>query len=372
MTRLVCEVAALSDSINKAAKVAPTRGDAFLRANGLVIKTDGAGNASLQATDLLIFYAEALSVNDASGPSSTWRIPSSLATSLMTSLAAKNVKECALDDSIEPGRLMLTAGKTKARVALLPMAGYPTWELFDSSDFIHVTGLGPRIRSVEWAINPGMPGLGGVLIKGPHVIAIDRFRIARARLDDHAGFDQAVAVPSGALGRILPYNGDVAMAVTEGALLLMPDEYTQVRAITMNNEYPAVERVIDREWPYKSTFTKSEFLGILSSSMSFIGNERNPRATMYVGKGAITINIGNPELGAILDTISVTGDAENHARMSGTYQPQFLRDAVSNCPDASVTMHYIMGEKVQDKMLKFTNADNSYEAVVAAIGESRS
>ena len=79
MTKVVFENATIRDVIGKAARVAPTKGSAFEKSNGLLMEVDPDGpEVVLRATNLEIFYMEIADVVSIEGPARTWRLPATV------------------------------------------------------------------------------------------------------------------------------------------------------------------------------------------------------------------------------------------------------------------------------------------------------
>lgn len=364
MTKAVFETAALADAIKKASRIAPSRGQAFDKANGIVMVVDPAsGMVIVKATDLLVFSMEWISTLEAEGEPVAWRVPSRVFSAVIAGLPIGTDKTVTLEEK-QTGRLTMlhmTAGRTRAKFNLQMMDYYPVWDPFDPADLKEVDDLGGRIKMAEWAAAKGdEPPLSGVHFNGQHVIACDRYRLAVVDMPiPH--LDEPVTVPAGMLGTILKQTGEVHIGIKDGFLLMMPDETTQVKAVVFGVEYPPVERIKVRDHPAHVRVRKAPLLDIMQRASTFAGTDRFPILRLFFGKEEIAAMMDTREVGTLADLIEVPGYCD-HPRHEIKFTPSNIIEAVEAAPNDEITIGYDPGNS-----MKFLHIDggSGYETWIA-------
>lgn len=364
MTKVVFETAALADAIKKANRIAPSRGQAFDKANGIVMIADPvSGMVIVKATNLLVFSMEWLSTLEAEGEPVAWRVPSRVFSAVIAGLPIGTGKSVTLEEK-QTGRikmLHLTAGKTRAKFNLQMMDYYPEWDPFDPADLKEVDNLGGRIKMAEWAVmKADEPPLSGIHFDGQHVIACDRYRLAVVDMPiPH--LDEPVTVPGGMLSGILKQTGEVHIGIKDGFFLMMPDETTQIKAVVYGVEYPPVERIKVRDHPQHVTLRKGPLLEIMQRASTFAGNDRYPILRLFFGQEEVAAMMDTREVGTLADLIEVPGYCV-HSRHEVKLTPSNIIEAVEAAPNDEITIGYDTGNS-----MKFLHIDggSGYETWVA-------
>ena len=364
MTKVTFETATLADAIKKADRVAPGKGKAFDEAGGIVMELLPDQNlVALRATNQEIFYREWITAEielgeGVEGPVS-WRLPNMMVTPVITSLpigTGKTVtfteKESGVNNYIE-----FKSGRTKGKFNLMDMSYYPDWSVFDPDGLVQVADLGGRLSQVEWAVSKDTPPMTGVNFNGTAVRATDKYRLAQVPLEvPGLDEDNMVTVPGGMLGSILKQTGEVMVGFTEHQMLLMPNESTQIRLVLIGGQYPPVERVMKRDHTESVSFKKAELLEVVNRAIIAAGGDRLPTLKMYLGGELINVLVKS-ETSSILDAIEVPG-ACLHDRIEIMFTPKNIIDAISNAPNETVTMHYLL----TDNKIVRIDGGTGYEA----------
>lgn len=362
MTTIVFETATFADAIKQAAKVAPSKGNAFDKAAGIVIEYSSDTNTvTVRCTDLRIFRTEWLDFVSAEGPSATWRIPSALFAQVVGTLAIGSGQQVILQDvTSDKGhtQLTLSANRTRAKFNLMETDHYPLWYPFDPANLIRAENLGGRIAQVEWAAakSDATPTIEGVHFDGERALATDRYRLACAALSI-PDLPAPVTVPAGILGSILKQTGEVKIGVTEHQLLIMPDDATQICAILYDGDYPNVDRIMRRDYPNTIKVRKAPLLEVMSRAAGFAGNDRFPALKCFFGAEEIAFMMNNEEIGLLGDVVEVPGFA-THARREIVFTAKNFVDAVANCPNEELEIFYD-AEKMQQIM--YINGGSGFE-----------
>lgn len=343
MTKVIFETASVADAIKKADQVAPGRGQAFDKASGIVIEVtpDDPIPVVIRATNLDVFHMEWVGVESVTGEAVTWRIPSKILAQVIASLPIGTGKTVTFEQKAAEHYpyVLVTSGRVKARFNLMDVSYYPLWDAFDPDELVPVNNLGGRIAQVEWAAEKTSLPLCGVYLDGEYALATDKYKLARAPLKVPLGDRNGIIVPSGILGQILKQTGEVKMGVTSNQVLLMPDEYTQVRAVIYDAEYPGTGRITGREYPTSVKVKKAELLEVINRATVFAGSDRLPTLRLFVGKEEIAAMMANAEVGHLGDVLEVPGQCE-HERVEIKFTPKNITEAINNAPNADIEIKY--------------------------------
>lgn len=342
MTKLTFETATLADAIKKAEKVAPSRGQAFDKAAGIIMEVDPQSPVPVvvKATNLEVFWMEWISALEADGPETTWRLPSKLLAGIIGSLPLGTGRTVTMQEMVDGAsrQIILTSGRTKSRLNLFDHEYYPVWSAFDPDDLIQANDLGGRIAQVEWAAAKAEPPISGVHLDGEHVVATDRYRLCRVPLSV-PDLEQPVTVPAGVLAGLIQQTGETNIAVTGEQLLVMPDEHRQIRTVLFGQDYPSLKKIMSREYDNKVKFKKTGLLELINRALNFVGSDRFPTLRLYLGKEEIAVIMGHPELGQLNDILEVPGYCD-HGRVEVKFSPRNIMDALTNAPNDEVELHY--------------------------------
>lgn len=368
-TTVAFEPASLSDAIKKAAKVAPSKaGSAFDKAAGIVMDVypDDEVKVVIRATNEEIFYSEAVSVMDASGPTVRWRISSMLLAHVAGALPTGSNKVARLTQ--DGSTVVLTCNRMKVVLPLINPEYYPHWDSFDGSQLTQVQDLGSKLQRVEWATSgDNQPPMCGVYLDGEYAMSTDRYRIARVpcKMD----IPHSVIIPPGISG-IIRQMGDTGVGVEGTNLLLAPDEYTQIRTVIFDAAFPPVNAILDANspdsYPQKVEISKELLAAYVNNALPFAGAERNPQVKTIWGKGevAVFLNGGEMAKSALFgDVIEVPGQI-NHKRTTIIFSPKNLLPAINNAPSSKITIYYTDDGAYRPVLI---DGGNGYTAVVIPV-----
>jgi DNA polymerase III sliding clamp (beta) subunit (PCNA family) len=342
MTKIEFEVAAIADAVKKAARIAPTKGNAFDKAAGLLFDIDPEVDltVALKSTDLNIFSIEWVDPIEIEGDATRWRVPSAIFAQAISGLQIGSGRTLILEEKLTGNNmaLHLTCGRLKAKFNLMDASFYPDWPIFDPASLITLNDLGGRISQVEWAADKSMPPLSGIHFDGKKIVSTDRYRLASAPMEV-PNLSEAVTVPAGLLGQILRQTGEVQFGLDDHHMLLMPDEHTQLRAILYGEEYPQVERVMRRDQPASFKARKTAMLEVISRASAFSGSERFPLLKVFIGREEFAVMMENLEVGLLGDVVEIPGYA-NHSRVQIFFSPTNLTEGINACPSDEIEFFY--------------------------------
>lgn len=334
--KVTFENATIADSVAKSARVAPTKGEAFDKASGILMDLDPVENTvTLRSTNLQVYYLEVVDAIEVDSKA-TWRFQAQILSQVLGKLPIGTDKTVTFE---QVGReIHMKSGRTSAKFRLNDVSDFPTWEPYDPNLLEMVPDLGARIQQVEWAAadNPEL-SFAGIHLDGEHIIATDRFRLARVPCEATPIY-KPVTIPAGILKPVLSNLRDVAIGISEGQFLLMPDVATQIYTPIYAHEYPNVGKALDQEWPNKVAVRKAALIEIIERAIIFAQRDRSPKLTVIIGKGEIAVMCTDVELGLLGDAITVEG--ADHPRKHFHFTPKNLTDALAAAPSELIDLYY--------------------------------
>lgn len=339
MTKIVFENATIADAIKAADMVAPSKGQAFDKAAGIVLDIDPfQGTVVVRSTNMDVYRMAWIDAVEMEGDPVSWRFPSMVFAKHMASLPIGSGKTVTFFDVEKQVRV--ESGRTKARFNTLAIEYYPIWAAFDPDNLQPVTDLGGRIAQVAWACDKALAPLNGVHFDGELAVATDKYRLAAVPVTiPH--LSEPITVPGGILNGVLKQTGEVLAGVDGSQLLLMPDEHTQLRCVIYGEEYLNVRRIIEgnRDYPQIVKVKKQTLLEVINRTMNFVGTDRFPTLRMFVGNEELAFMMQEREQGMIGDVVEVPGQAV-HDRVEIKMTPKNLMDALTNAPNDEVEIYY--------------------------------
>lgn len=361
---LTFENATIQDAISKAAKIAPSRGEAFDKANGLLITVED-GQVNLRATDMLVFYHEVVDALSIEGEGE-WRVPAQLFGDFMAKLNIGSGKTIKLEQDAHVIRA--TSGRTRATFRMQDTTYYPSWEPFDPADMSEISNLGDRINMVSWAANTDpQPPLNALYFDGTRVMATNRICLAVAPCLAPA-LDQPVMVPKVVFGGLTANLKETAIAVDGGHMLLMPDDTTQVKVVTYAGTYPPVDKIMKRDHPQHFKVTKTEMIEVIERAMVFSGDSRTPLMELYIGEEEVAVFMKDQDQNTLGDILEVPGEAL-HERCKLEFTPNNILNALRNAPNEQITFGY---DPTKPRTILHIDGGSGYEVWVAARSDAES
>lgn len=338
-TVVVFEAGTIGDAIKKASGVAPTKvGSAFDKAAGVLLEIIPGSDAPciVRATDTELFYTESVDVVRAEGDPVLWRLPSQLTAQILSNLAARGNVTFTQETNSE---VLITCGRMKARMVMMDSSQYPRWDIANLDDLREAPDFGSSIKRVEWASSKSGPSpLNGIHLDGEFIIATDRYRIAKipCKIDLPNG---PVTIPAGTIGNLLKPVGDVSIGVEGTLFVIMPDEWTQIKTVTIAEKFPDIGKIFGIIYEQTVRVPKAEFIDRVNKAAAFAGADRAPIVTLIIGLGELAIMLRNREVGVFGDVIEIPGEAD-HPRVKIDITPGMLTSGLSNAPGNTVTFKY--------------------------------
>lgn len=335
--KAVFENATISDAIQKSARVAPTKGEAFDKASGILMTLDPTENTiTLRSTNLDVFYMEVVDAIEVEGEA-TWRLNAQILSEVMAKLPLGSGKTVSLEQV--GGEVILKSNRTTAKFRMMDSSYYPEWDSFDPEALDIVENFGERIKQVEWAaLMDHDVAYSGIHLDGEYATATDRYRLAMVECEAEPVY-KPITIPAGILKPVLAGMKDVAIGIDQGSFLLMPTPTVQIKTRIYDKEYPNVAALMNRDWPTSVKFKKQRVLEIIERAVIFSKRDRSPKLTFFIGKGSISVMCADADLGLLGDGIDLDEGAE-HKVAKFQFTPKNLEEALQNAPSAEVEFYY--------------------------------
>lgn len=339
MTRVVFETASLADAVREAAIVAPTRGEAFDKAAGIVLEIRD-GQCIVKATDHRLWYMQWITPLEIDGPPVRWRLSSKVFSDVVTKLPMTSATRFILES--DRSSVKMVHGKKRGSFQLIPMDNYDLWPPFDPDSLTEVDQMAQRISQVEWAASAKInPPYSGIHFTGEAIVATDRQKFATAPLKVD-GLKEPVTVPAGLLGRVIKSTDTPRVGADENQMLIMPDPHTQIAAAIFGVGYPPIERVMKRERPQYVKVNKAYLLDAMQVALAFAEGDRQPIMRTFWGMEAVAVMLQGTESGHLGDEIDVPGQAD-HPRVEVKFDPDYIMPALEHCQTTEITIGYDPG-----------------------------
>lgn len=340
MTKVTFETASLADALKEAASVAPTRGESFDKAAGIILEIEE-GAVVVKTTDLRLWYTQWITPIEVDGPPIKWRFGSKIFSDVITKLPMGSHTRLVLEQV--GGQVKMTHGRKRGVFNLIPVDDYPDWMAFDPDDLVEVPNLAQSISRVEWAASrANNPPFTGVHFTGEALVATDRSKFATIPLELE-GLDEPFTIPAGLLNRVVKPTDSVKIRRDDNKLFVMPDEYTQIMCTIYGLDYPNVSRVMVRDRSEYVKLSKSLLLDAMNVAVSFSDGERLPIMRTFWGEEEIAVMLENTQEGHLGDVIDIPGYA-NHARVEIKFAPDNIMTALDRCQTSEITIGYDPGK----------------------------
>jgi DNA polymerase III sliding clamp (beta) subunit (PCNA family) len=340
-TTILFDTATLADAVSKASRVAPTKGKAFDRSAGLLFEVNpDTLEVVLKATNEDVTYRQTLHANSGTGDVATWRIPSSMLTSIITSLPMGSGSMVTLIDRGDQA-IRLTCGRVKVRLATLNTEGFPRIEESDPSGMRPANEMAAKVVQVAWSVGKqeGHP-LSGVHLDGKRLIGCDGTTVATVPCD--VPLDDPVTVPLWLLAPLLKQASDIKVKASDKKLHIMLDAETATTSALLEAKYPNVDGVMRTDFTGSLEVNKSVFMDSLNRMLGLGKEDRVVSVRVEVnGTGLlkmVTFDMEIEGVGRMMDSIDVTTDYADIFEI--LFNPQTLQKAVDACRGDMVTIEF--------------------------------
>ena len=299
--KLTLDTATFSAAIDRAAKVAPTKGPHKDLAAGILLQPAGA-YLLVKATDTEVTIIEKVHMPrtpelEEDEELHSWRLPAGLLAPFVASLDPQGKIEIA---DVENNRVQIAHESTKITLSKLDPDTFPEIPTYPPDDMQVIPDLARKIRSVVWARHRDVAPFSGVHFNGNRVTACDKESLGEIEAD--VDFGDGMTVPMSAVASALG-DGDIKLKTEGDRLVLMPYEDVQITTTIFAAAYPPLDHLRTQTF---SGITKIEIdpqaLSERLQRMMVLTNDREfPLARLVVEQKQIIITMSVPETGDMED-----------------------------------------------------------------------
>lgn len=372
MTSVTLEVAAFADAVQQASRISPTsRGIAWDKLHGILLSVQPGDTypVVIRTGNLDVYRAEWLSALSCEGEPVAWRVPVASLSGIIRSLPLRQARPVTLQS--EGSRLAVSCGRLEATLNLINADTYPLWDVFDPAGLSSAEGLAAACKAVEWAANDGYSEPhSGIHITNRAVMATDRYRAAVMPLEiPH--LKGSVTIPCGtitiALREIaIPKIGNPASG---SQLMIMPDDWTQIRVATLANQYPIrAMNALPREFDETIAIDREAILDLLNQVAAIEPTDRTARINLFLGNEEIAATAESESFGLIKNVVDIPGRAI-HDPLKLRFNKSHIIEALNSIKTPVAYVGYNLG--IKQRFVCFTDKTTGYRAWVAVTSDKK-
>lgn len=342
-TSLTVDTPTIADAVARAARVAPSKGNAWDKAQGvqLAVRPGTNGPCRVTATDLESTYFHRVNVIAAEGDPIDWRIPSQLLASFLSTLPMEAGRTVSFSD--DNGLVRVVCGKTSGVFRLIadPL---PVITPFNPKGMLQVDDFAQKIEQVAWAVATDPGPLAGVRVDGTDLWGCNRYRLAR--IPCVVPITQPITVPMLKLASLIKNSGEVMLRATNDRLEIMPDIDTQLTCTLYQENYPNVSLLVDgfamvREY----TVHREALCNMLERLLTLAKGERYPQAKLIftpadTGVAQMSMSMTVEDLGTVADELEVSALVTGaDTELETLINPANLLSAAQHASRELITLH---------------------------------
>lgn len=332
------DAATLADAVQKASRVAPSKGSAYDKARGLLFSAGpGSEEATVRATDLDTTFLQRIRHAATPPPDGyNWRIPSNLLSGLVSQFPMNQGSVVTFIDTGD-GAIRIVAGSVKVKLALIMGDGFPTIDDFPNGHMGEAHDFAQRATQVTWACDKSSKGvLSGVHIDGESLIACDSHNAAIVPCK--VPISKPVTVPLWNITGLLKSASDVRVEAMEKELRLSLDAETRATSRLIEGEYPNVKELLRDDYTGSATIERSVCVDAINRMLVVAQSERLPVMKMSFETGLVKKMILDLEVvdsgDRIQDELLIKGDYDNN--FSIWFTPTAITQAFDNAKSENV------------------------------------
>lgn len=345
-TKVTFDNPTLADAVNKASRIAPTKGAAYDKASGIVFVVNTAQQMiSVRATNLECSFMQDIPCMSASGDDTSWRIPSAVLGGIVGQL---EMGEGKVTEFIDRGdkSIRLKSDKLVVKLALLDASQFPqVFEYFDSDGMTPANALAHRVEQVSWSTDPKSTAMAGVRIDGKRLLGCNQYTIAAVGCE--IALQNPITVPLSSLAQVLKTGSDVRCRAVDRVLQILLDDNTRATTTLINAPYPPLDKAMRTNFTGVIQVHRQSFVDKLSRMMVLIRQERIPKVHLEINGSTlikmITFDMEVPDLGRIQDSLDFVSDYEDVHKIA--FAPRMLLDGASNAKGDILSISFGHPEK---------------------------
>ena len=365
MNRVTFDSATLADAVQKAARIAPSKGSAYDKAAGIFFEYKHPATVLImKATNLDSTYTQKLTMLDPKVEGDfTWRIPSALLAGLMSNLPLGAGKQITFIDKGDDSSIRIKQDTMMVKLAMIT-GDYPVIRSFDSASMAEANDFAHKVEQVTWACARDDSMYSGVHIDGDSLIGCDK--TVAAIVPCKVPIANPITVPLWALSSILRQATDVRLAATDTKLNIQLDAESQATTSIFSGKYPNVKALLRDNYTGEIKIPRQPFLEALNRMLVVARSERLPTVKLsFNGSGLvknITMDLEVPDTGRIQDSVDAEGTFDDFEIW---FTPGYIIGAMEQAKDELVTVKYGHPDPAKATLSPVLVADaKDYQALV--------
>lgn len=359
--------ATLHDVLQRASRVAPTKGAAYDKAQGIHL-TFSVDHVEVRATNMDVTFWQSISATLAEpyAEAITMRLPSNMLVAFIASLpmSGEQLVHVRVDDE-KPKQVILKYANTRLQAKMNQIVGeYPAFGPRDADAMTPAQELASKLEQVAWAT--GDTGvLQGIRLDGETLFAMDSKRAARTPCK--ISLDEPVVAMLSALVPLVKLGTDIRIMAEEGKIYMALDESCQVTSTVIVAPYPtAVERLAALPLEGSFTINKVRLKDALGRLLIGVRTDRQPRCSLTVEPRALDMRLISAGTGEIEDSAAITDvKLAGDEPVKFIFNPATLSEALEAYPGTAVRVRF--GTNRQPWYLR---GEDDFEAWVMCIDPS--
>lgn len=334
--------ATLHDVLQRANRVAPTKGAAYDRAQGIHFRFS-VDHCEVRATNLDVTFWQNVPANitEPYAEAVEMRLPSQMLVAFVASLpmSGEQMVRFRVDDE-HPKQVIIKFANTKLQAKMNQIVGsYPAFGPRPVDNMTPAQELASKLEQVAWAT--GDTGvLQGVLIDGTQILAMDSKRAARVPCE--IAVTEPVVAMLTTLVPLVKLGTDIRIMAEDGKVYMALDESCQVTSTVILQPYPnAIERLSQMALDQTFTINKTRLKEALSRLLIGVRTDRQPRAALTIKDKALDMRMISAGSGEIEDSAAITEQVlGTEEEVKFIFNPATLSEALDTFPGSSVKVRY--------------------------------
>ena len=345
--------ATLHDALQRAVRIAPTKGAAWDRAQGIHLTflpgdDELGGSVEVRATNTEVTYWHEIparvGITALGFEKMACRLPASPLAPFVAGLPMnedehrvrflvdiENAKECVVQ---------FMRSKIKAKMMIIAGA-YPEFGYIDCP-MGGAQELASRLEQVGWAC--GDHGkLAGLYLDGKYMIGAEDKHAARAECLVET--DHPVVAPLSSLAGLIKLGTDIRMGVLNDRLIISLDEASQITTSLILEPYPDIAGIMSKfVLSDKMTVPRLRTIAAMERLLLFSKSDRMPRCKIEI-EGAEMYATLETDGSKAQDVVEVT-DQVSTGKRTFVFNPLIIRTGLESFTTTHIEIRYSPGEKV--------------------------
>lgn len=357
--------ALLHEALTRAAKIAPTKGEAHDKAGGIQIEFMPL-EAHVRATDLDLTFYQKVPADVKKNVTVRFGL---VIQQFVASLPMDKDQE--IKFLLKGKNLVVQFGRTRTKATVPQVIGeFPKVPWHDPDDgLVEAHELAAKLQAVSWATEKdAAPPINGIRIDGKWLEGLSSKQAARIAAE--IPVDEPVTAVIKDLLPLIRMATDLRMKAEGGKIILALDEATQVTSTTVLGPWPDLtERMHRFEFTESMTIPKKRLVEGIDRMLGFVRNDRLPRIFFVVREDSVDLSLIGSMNGQIQDSCRLVNrdgpDIEKPVEF--IFNPNWLKEAIESFPGSTIKIKF----SSPMKPLLMEEPSTSYQSFIIGMDPSR-